>query len=377
MKKQKKLDKILIVDDDNVTRTRHNLLVSEEYETVMAEDAKSAIQILKEEDISLVLLDYLMPEINGVDACMMFKQIKDVPVIFITAIDSLEDHLKAYEAGAEDLIIKPVQRLVLNKKIKFIIDSHKNKNNPKNDTENRYLNKNELLFKFFKKAIYCKDREELALLILDSTKEVGLNCAIRVHMNKEEELFLNNEGFAKEIEKNILNLSRESGDVFQLKNRLVLNKENISLFFASLPVEYINECELIKEFLIEIVEFSDQLIKKFNQQEPIQNIQEVTSVKDYQNTQNQEKININIDVLIEKLGCLKDLWNNQSIEVSYKLQNMVSEMEGLYSYLMIDQKQELEISRKLTQLVSDINSDLVNKELFDKEVNELIKALKR
>jgi len=112
---------ILIVDD---TETNIDILVellSDSYEIAVALDGESALEILEEQEIDLILLDIMMPEIDGYEVCRRVKQnekTNDIPIIFITAKMDEESIEKAYEAGGIDYITKPFKPKELFARIK-------------------------------------------------------------------------------------------------------------------------------------------------------------------------------------------------------------------------------------------------------------------
>ena len=101
---------ILIVDD---TETNIDILVGlleDSYELLVATNGDDAIDIAKSEEIDLILLDIMMPELDGYVACKILKQdknLKHIPIIFITAKTDEASILKAYEVGGSDYITKP------------------------------------------------------------------------------------------------------------------------------------------------------------------------------------------------------------------------------------------------------------------------------
>ncbi len=103
--------KILIVDDvpKNI-QVVANLLGDEEYEISYATNGEQALGHIQEENFDLVLLDVMMPEMNGYEVCRRIKQgglCKDMPVIFITAKTDEESLIEAFDAGGQDYITKP------------------------------------------------------------------------------------------------------------------------------------------------------------------------------------------------------------------------------------------------------------------------------
>ena len=113
---------ILIIDDSAVQRKVLQRLVEREGlgETLLAENAWVALEILDKPDcatsVDLILLDFLMPGLNGIETCRMIKEresLQDVPVIMVTSVGDLDNLAAAFEAGVMDYILKPVQAVDL------------------------------------------------------------------------------------------------------------------------------------------------------------------------------------------------------------------------------------------------------------------------
>lgn len=117
--------KILCVDDerDNLDLLE-GLLVSQGYEVVMAESGSDALKQIADQKFDLVLLDVLMPEIDGFEVCRKIKdnkQYRRIPVVMITALTSKEDRIKSIEAGAEDFISKPFDSTEVLARIRMLL----------------------------------------------------------------------------------------------------------------------------------------------------------------------------------------------------------------------------------------------------------------
>ena len=103
--------KILVVDDllENL-RLLATLLVEEGYEVRRAPDGAMALSNVPRFEPDLILLDIMMPEMNGYEVCQRLKeneQTRDIPIIFLSALDLTFDKVKAFEVGASDYINKP------------------------------------------------------------------------------------------------------------------------------------------------------------------------------------------------------------------------------------------------------------------------------
>lgn len=114
--------KILIVDDEaSNLKALQQILKDEPYELFFAKDSHTAIQIAKQSQPDLILLDIMMPEVSGLETCKLLKDdplTQKIPVIFITALNETEDEAKGFEVGGVDYINKPVKPAIVKARIK-------------------------------------------------------------------------------------------------------------------------------------------------------------------------------------------------------------------------------------------------------------------
>ena len=117
---QKKFD-ILVVDDvsENI-KIAIGILKNEKYNFSYALSGKSAIEILKTKRFDLILLDVMMPEIDGFTLCKMIKKtpaLKDIPIIFVTAVSEIEYMQEGFKLGAVDYVTKPYHSVELRARV--------------------------------------------------------------------------------------------------------------------------------------------------------------------------------------------------------------------------------------------------------------------
>ena len=101
--------KILVVDDESRMRKLvRDFLVREDYEVLEAGDGEEALDIFyKEKNIALIILDVMMPKINGWDVCREVRETSKVPIIMLTAKSDESDELTGFELGVDEYISKP------------------------------------------------------------------------------------------------------------------------------------------------------------------------------------------------------------------------------------------------------------------------------
>lgn len=114
--------KILIADDTDVDRKILESIVSKDgHQTVLAQDGLEAVEVFLEEKPDIVLLDVLMPGLDGFEAARRIKSVAGeelVPVIFLTSLTDAESLVRCLEAGGDDFLSKPYNRTILQAKIK-------------------------------------------------------------------------------------------------------------------------------------------------------------------------------------------------------------------------------------------------------------------
>jgi two-component system KDP operon response regulator KdpE len=99
---------ILVVDDDpQIRRVLRTALIEHGYEATDARNGEEAIERLREEKPSLIILDMNMPGMNGLETCRTIRSTSNIPIIMLTVRDSEADKIAALDAGADDYVTKP------------------------------------------------------------------------------------------------------------------------------------------------------------------------------------------------------------------------------------------------------------------------------
>ena len=123
------MKKILVADDEElIMNLVCDFLRREGYEPLSATDGEQALEVFNANpDIALVILDIMMPKIDGWEVCRTIRKTSTVPVIMLTARSQEFDELTGFEAGADDYVIKPCSPSVLMKRVAVLLkrDSHK------------------------------------------------------------------------------------------------------------------------------------------------------------------------------------------------------------------------------------------------------------
>lgn len=114
------MEKILIVDDEKEIRDLVEIyLKGEGYETVKAGDGEEALLILRNDpEIDLIILDIMMPKLNGIEACLKIREEREMPIIMLSAKSEDVDKILGLNMGADDYLTKPFNPLELVARVK-------------------------------------------------------------------------------------------------------------------------------------------------------------------------------------------------------------------------------------------------------------------
>lgn len=116
------MSRILLVDDDpHIRQLCQQFLVLEGFEVVEASDGAQAISLVEQTRVELVVLDIMMPRVDGWAVCREIKRYHDLPVLMLTAKGETSQKLKGFELGADDYLVKPFEPLELVARVKALL----------------------------------------------------------------------------------------------------------------------------------------------------------------------------------------------------------------------------------------------------------------
>ncbi|KZE46219.1 PhoB family transcriptional regulator [Brevibacillus parabrevis] len=112
---------LLIEDEQNMARFIELELRHESFSVTVAADGKTGLELALKEEWDLVLLDLMLPEIDGIEVCRAIRERKKTPIIMLTARDSIDDRVSGLDSGADDYIPKPfaIEELLARMRVVF------------------------------------------------------------------------------------------------------------------------------------------------------------------------------------------------------------------------------------------------------------------
>jgi len=117
--------RVLIADDNDQNRELLDAyLANENYQILMARDGEETLQVVREQQPDLILLDIMMPRMSGYEVCEQLKadsEFSGIPVLIVTALNEMGDIEKAVAAGCDDFLTKPVNQLELKTRVRSLL----------------------------------------------------------------------------------------------------------------------------------------------------------------------------------------------------------------------------------------------------------------
>lgn len=117
---------ILVIDNDpSTSAVFKKLLESKDYNVLTSNSSKDSLEIVHRVMLDLIILDLLMPEMDGWQLCTAIREITRTPILIISAIESPEIITKTLDLGADDYLVKPISSFTLLAHVKNLVRRHK------------------------------------------------------------------------------------------------------------------------------------------------------------------------------------------------------------------------------------------------------------
>jgi len=238
--------KLMAVDDNDTNLEIIEEALSEGYTIELVSSGVECLSKLEVSKPKLILMDVNMPELNGYETCKKIKSAPEtagIPVIFISALNTLDERIKGYEAGGEDFVTKPFEEKELCAKIEVTLKNQNafhEKEEQANDAMSMAMtalaNASELgkIMQSLEKTYSCDNYEKLAEELIDNADSFGLNCLVQIR-GKSETVSRDTSGTIRPLELDLLEKLRSKGRIFSFKSRTIFNYDNVSILIKNMP----------------------------------------------------------------------------------------------------------------------------------------------
>ncbi|MEK5187015.1 MULTISPECIES: response regulator transcription factor [Solibacillus] len=174
------MKKILIVEDEQYMQELMRIQLQSQYDLILCENGADALQIFKTKEFDLIILDVMLPFINGFELCKEIRMSSNVPILMVTARTDLSDTVRGLETGADDYVTKPFEFEELIARMKSLLRRSAFKEDEKSNTQILSLNNGTLIInidnrsvRFDQQFIELTSKEfQLLVLLAESPERV-------------------------------------------------------------------------------------------------------------------------------------------------------------------------------------------------------------
>jgi len=274
-------DKIKVLTvDDNATNTK--LIVKglkDNYHIESAERGKEALNMLSVRDYDIVLLDVNMPEMDGYQVCAAIREGQrnsQIPVIFVSALNTLDDKLKGYAAGAQDYIEKPVMLPELIQKIDLAVAQSKQLKSLDDQAKfatqtamTAMSNNSELgiIIGFMEESFKTENNHELLKAITGSVAQYNIDCCVQLRTDFHAIHATSAAPEASRLEQDLLEKAKDADRIVTLGKRGIFNSLRVSILIRNLPVNNEELYGRLVDHLAVIVVAADERCKHIEMHE--------------------------------------------------------------------------------------------------------------
>ncbi len=168
--------RILVIDDDQSLRNNlKDILNSLGYETITAGAAVEGLQEAYKAKPNLIILDVMLPGMDGWQTCQRFREMSNVPILMLTALGSEDDVVKGLEMGADDYVVKPVTMRELGARVKALLRRAELSSDKSNLDVSKFIQYQDLVIDFDKHEVTRKNKR----IDLSPTEFRLLSCLVK------------------------------------------------------------------------------------------------------------------------------------------------------------------------------------------------------
>ncbi|MCW8929162.1 MAG: response regulator [Gammaproteobacteria bacterium] len=368
---------IMIVDDEPANcELLKQALEYQEFQTVVCFSGQECLEKAAELHPQVILLDVLMPEMSGYETCQKLKEnddTSDISVIFISALNTLDDRLKGYDAGGEDYLSKPVDLPVVFKKLELTLNTRKKNIELQNDikeVQDAFMTALSMgaetgtVSTFIEKSFIAKNYDQLLSAFFDTMAEFGLSTVAQIRYDGEI-VTLNSDGKVLHLEQELMIQAQFDGRILEFGRRMFINYENFSMLIKNIPIEDEALYGRLKDHLAVIASASHARVES---------IGTATNLKKHVNLSSIFK---NTLAAVEQIQTILDKDLAETKEITRR---MGQGIEAKVLYLGLEEDQEKQLMDIIDEATNDLVSLMENKDsinnAFENVLDSMNKAIK-
>lgn len=370
--------KVLVVDDEPFNLEIMQEILEEDYEVSYVKSGAECMEIVGALMPDVVLLDVNMPGMSGYEVCQQIKEnpkTTDIPVTFVSALDTLAERLAGYEVGGDDYICKPFEASELLSKVTIAVKYKKEKESLKTEAERamqkaksaiRGTDDSGAMVDFLRASLKCDNIEKLADLTLYTIGTLGLRSSVQIR-NGNDIIHKSSDGSVNQLERTVVKKMSKEDRVVDLGIRTVFNQDHVSVLVKNMSFDNSGQRESVRNKISLIVEALELRVMGFAQ--PASNVSSVS--QGMKGVEYNAKIKKLTDMVDEIEKTISDI-SPQYLKI---FANLSFNLESAFSSLALTEEQEQAVMRVVDDAVSEAHAIQVASENVSEQASELITSL--
>jgi CheY-like chemotaxis protein len=372
--------KILVVDDEPFNLEIMQEILEEDYEVSYAKSGSECMDMVTKLMPDVVLLDVNMPGMSGYEVCQKLKEnpkTTNIPVTFVSALDTLAERLAGYEVGGDDYICKPFEAGELLSKVTIAVKYKKERESLMAEAE-RAMSKAmsvskdtgdvDTVMDFMRSTLSCDGAEKLVDLSLYTISSMGLRSSVQIRIGGEV-VHKSSDGAINQLERTVVKKICKEDRVVDLGVRSVFNFEHVSVLIKNMPLDNQEKYARVKTsvaLLTEALELRLQALVQLNAKPEVSRSSNGDKSKFAVLAQR-------IDVLLAEIDESVNKFSPQYIKV---LSELSYKLEGAFSDLALTEDQEQLVMDLFDQSMSQAHSIQANNDNACKSLAKLVSEIR-
>lgn len=361
--------KVLVIDDNLVTLNAMSMALCDDFTVEEARSGEEGLELLAGFEPDIVLLDIEMDGIDGYETCRRLRERHEMPVIFVSSHDTLEERLLAFDSGGDDFIVKPFDAEVLHRKVVRMVEirsRHERLAAEKSCADRmamgflQSIGETGVLLNFIRSNLGCIDYGELAKRLTAATLEYGVEGHVQVR-HAEGAVSMTPHGPATPLEASILDQSAGLGRMFQFKRRFVVNYPLVSIMILNLPDDDAVAGRMRDNIAI-LAENAEAIAETIGMRK--------------ESAQRAEAMQSAALASYQAIEEVRNLYRQQQADTRILLDELIDKVEDTYVYLGLTETQEHTLSATVRRGSDEILRLFATGEELDHRLDRILASLK-
>ena len=370
--------KVLVVDDEPFNLEIMEEILEEDFDVSYARSGMECMDMVMQVMPDVVLLDVNMPGMSGYEVCQQLKEnpkTTNIPVTFVSALDTLAERLAGYEVGGDDYICKPfeasellskVSIAVKYKKEREILMVHAEQAMHKAMSAMKNTGDPNVLLDFMRSSLSCDNAEQLLDLALYTITSMGLRSSVQIRIG-EEVIHKSSDGAINQLERTVVKKMCKEDKIVDLGVRSVFNFDHVSVLIKNMPLDDKLKYDSVKNniaLLAEAVEI--RILAIVGAKSP------VASVENISNPQEFVELSARITSLLSDIERATADVRPQYIKI---LSDLAYKLESAFSNLELTEEQEQLVMDMVDGAINDAHALQSSSEQTGQQISALVNKL--